>query len=83
MVRNGTRKEASVDETASYTLCEMIAYWIQLQLRKQYILEVEERCSTVLVYFSGFVALDLPPPQKVPYGKSLSSSFTSQLDTFL
>lgn len=35
MVQNGTRKEASIDETALCTLCEMIAYWIQLQLKKQ------------------------------------------------
>lgn len=113
VVQNGTRKEASVDETPLCTLCEMVAYWIQLQLKKQvsreqvfkhvtelceklpnpvrrsfvncddlaampdvsfiianktftltpeqYILKVEEKCSTVCL--SGFVSLDVPPPQ--------------------
>ncbi|KAH0993230.1 hypothetical protein GBA52_004713 [Prunus armeniaca] len=113
VIENETGKESSVDETPLCTLCEMVVYWIQLQLKKQiakekifsyvnelceklpnplrrsfvncdniafmpdvsftignksftlspeqYILKVEGKCS--IVCLSGFVALDVPPPQ--------------------
>lgn len=35
IVQNGTREGSSVDESASCTFCEMIVFWIQVQLKQQ------------------------------------------------
>jgi phytepsin len=35
MVHNETQKGSSVDESAFCTFCEMIVYWIQVQIKQQ------------------------------------------------
>ncbi|KAG4157493.1 hypothetical protein ERO13_D02G065200v2 [Gossypium hirsutum] len=73
LLEDETMEGSAMGESAVCTFCEMIVFWIQVQLKQQktkdavfqyvdqYILKVETSYSTVCV--SGFVPLDVPPPR--------------------